>query len=145
MAFLNFNLRAKSLLHCFTVSGAKVLFVGRRKLTIDFMSRVFQKFIIPWTYGTLIKLFCVFPSDNELTQAVEEIYSDLKNNNVVVYVWDDQSNIPRDFHSFENVFNKIPSDPISRSVRSGIKFNEPVCYIYTSGTTGVWSFLSLLN
>ena len=31
VAFLNFNLRSKSLLHCFNVSGAKTLIVGKGK------------------------------------------------------------------------------------------------------------------
>lgn len=104
MAFLNFNLRAKSLFHCFAVSGAKTLFVGKH---------------------------------NELSQAVEEIYTDLKESNVTVYIWDENANIPPNFNSFQTLFNEASSDPISRSLRSGIKFSDPVCYIYTSGTTGL--------
>ncbi|XP_028678427.1 long-chain fatty acid transport protein 2-like [Erpetoichthys calabaricus] len=100
-AFLNYNIRAKSLLHCFACCGAKVLIVG-----------------------------------SEFKSTVEEVLSELREQNVTVYFIDDGSIMPGCIN-LSGKINQASDEPIPQSQRKDITSKSTAVYIYTSGTTGL--------
>lgn len=84
----------------------------------------------------------------DLTDAVQDIYSDLMNNNhnLRIYVQGaENQQLPDGFHSFDSVLDKASSEAIDPSHRAGNDYTDPMAYIYTSGTTGKQSFMKYLH
>lgn len=99
VAFLNVNIKAKSLLQCLQSCGSKALVVGA-----------------------------------DLVSLLEEVWSDLKKDNMPVWVMDHSSPCP-DFGTLLDKLQHIPAEKIHDLPTVDIMSN--FIYIFTSGTTGL--------
>ncbi|XP_071944025.1 long-chain fatty acid transport protein 2-like [Antedon mediterranea] len=109
-ALLNYNLKAKSLLHCFRVGQAKALIVGKgdqlQELTKQILPVLIQSGTSVWLQE----------SDNNNT-------------------WPPPTN--KHIMQANPLVGDISDLDLPRDVRKGLNFRDPVVYIYTSGTTGL--------
>ncbi|XP_033113801.1 very long-chain acyl-CoA synthetase-like [Anneissia japonica] len=107
-ALLNYNLKAKSLLHCFRVGQARALIVGQgdqlQELTKQILPDLIQSGTSIWLQGSLD---CTLPPMNDSIMQVDPLLENVSD-----------VDLPRD-------------------VRQGLNFRDPIVYIYTSGTTGL--------
>lgn len=99
VAFLNVNIKAKSLLHCFQSCGSKTLVVGA-----------------------------------DLVSVVEDMWSDLKKDNMVVWVVDHSSPC-EEFGSLLDKVQHMPAEQLS--VIPTVDIMSTFLFIFTSGTTGL--------
>ncbi|CAG05545.1 unnamed protein product [Tetraodon nigroviridis] len=111
VAFLNHNVRSKSLLHCFSRCGARTLVTD--EVLVTNLGR-----------------------SAEFLEAVEEVLPTLAEQQVHVYVLADRCEISG-VETFNDKMRRASSEPVPKDLRSGVTLASAAVYIYTSGTTGL--------
>ncbi|MEQ2164021.1 hypothetical protein GOODEAATRI_002228 [Goodea atripinnis] len=129
-ALLNFNIRSKSLLHCFSCCGAKVLVVSPVATgnTIQaHMSSIAQHFSLrlnPYSVSA------------ELLDAVEEVLPTLREQGIRVFLLSDSCSV-EGITSLSDKIAEASDKPMPPELRANIRYRGTALYIYTSGTTAV--------
>ncbi|CAH1255497.1 SLC27A2 [Branchiostoma lanceolatum] len=95
-AMLNHNLRSKSLLHCFNVSGAKNLVVGKdevlRSAILEILPELQQQGVTVWVMGDQVQENGLLPLVDEIEAASnapipEELRSGIRMTDIIAYIY----------------------------------------------------------
>eukprot|EP00058_Branchiostoma_floridae_P016522 XP_002602010.1 hypothetical protein BRAFLDRAFT_82596 [Branchiostoma floridae] len=95
-ALLNSNLRSKSLLHCFNVSGAKNLIVGKeeslRSAILEILPELQQQGVTVWVLGDQVQENGLLPLEERVEAASgepipEELRADIKMKDIMAYIY----------------------------------------------------------
>ncbi|XP_078572756.1 long-chain fatty acid transport protein 2-like isoform X1 [Branchiostoma floridae x Branchiostoma japonicum] len=95
-ALLNSNLRSKSLLHCFNVSGAKNLIVGKdealRSAILEILPELQQQGVTVWVLGDQVQENGLLPLEERVEAASgepipEELRADIKMKDIMAFIY----------------------------------------------------------
>ncbi|MEQ2207278.1 hypothetical protein XENOCAPTIV_009738 [Xenoophorus captivus] len=121
-ALLNFNIRSKSLLHCFSCCGAKA-----------HMSSIAQHFSVrlnPYSVSA------------ELLDAVEEVLPTLREQGIRVFLLSDSCSV-EGITPLSDKIAEASDKPMPPELRANTRYRSTALYIYTSGTTGTLAHYTL--
>ncbi|MEQ2275783.1 hypothetical protein XENORESO_008768 [Xenotaenia resolanae] len=135
-ALLNFNIRSKSLLHCFSCCGAKVLVV----------SPVATGNTIQAHMSSIAQHFCLrlnpYSVSAELLDAVEEVLPTFREQGIRVFLLSDSCSV-EGITPLSDKIAEASDKPMPPELRANVRYRGTALYIYTSGTTGTLAHYTL--
>ncbi|KAG9341352.1 hypothetical protein JZ751_019458 [Albula glossodonta] len=128
VALLNYNIRSKSLLHCFGCCEAKLLIAAAVQQETSSATGLEKQQQLA---GRPLE-----DTRAKLQGAVEDVLPSLQEKGVSVLIMAKACSIPG-MESLVDKAEEAEDGPISPSQRESLTFKSPAVYIYTSGTTGL--------
>uniref|UniRef100_A0A3Q1CSD7 long-chain-fatty-acid--CoA ligase n=1 Tax=Amphiprion ocellaris TaxID=80972 RepID=A0A3Q1CSD7_AMPOC len=117
VAFLNTNIKSKSLIHCFNCCGAKTLIVGSGEVKLQTIS---------------LSPLCL----PDLAECLDGVLTSLLEDNIQVWTMKSQSEHTH-MHTLLDKLDAASDQPVPAALHATTSLKSPTLYIFTSGTTGL--------